>query len=406
MSNRDQDVAGLPDEENNQEPYADLFREYLKQSGLKISETDEEAKPQDIEAVRIGVANEILSIDELTREYEAEGIFDAENAQKQYDDLIAEGLRSLRPEQIQKVLAFMRMKNRIPELMRSFYVLRREKIKEAKEKKDLSLYLMWYSQQPDTAYINYVMMTNNCFDFDQLFKLILADIEEKRSRFATEAKHVRKMYHTMNSIPRDSSKPRIALGRLPKELDHMRPVWVLIEYPEGSYLSPYDEYLDRETGKIIGKPENKRKIFLSSHPNGCSSHAYDDLYKATRIPKGKDSFESRPFYIAAYEAIDPPEGFPDSAKNILEISFQSGNIIPNTRARIKESYPDIQYAKKPYISQDDYSQSIKHQNGVAHYAVQNENNGPVTKQDLVPYAMMSIRSGQHSIPDLEDFLNE
>lgn len=410
----EKEIAGLPDEGNGSGSYADFFHEFIINKGSKVPDSDslekmsEQERSSYIQDIRFEIAEEIASIHNLMNNLSGseQNIFDDEHGQKQCDDLVERGLLVLSPDQIQKALAIIRVKNKLTELNQKFWKLRSEKLREAKEKKDLASYLLWFRPSAGNEYFMGLMIHLGCYDPEVLFQEKIKDVESYRPLYESTAKQIRKLYQSIKTLPEDPSKARLALSRLPKEVDPTRPVNILIEYPAGTYVAPDDEFIDKKTGKPFGVIDNKRRIFFSDHPAQCSTHAYDDLYRATRVERKKGEFEARPFYIAAYEAINTPEGFPESARNVLEISFQNGDTLPDTKKRMQELYPDVRYVQKPYIGKDDL-QSIEVEDGIAHYMLGKNNKGEVIKQDLIPYAMASIRSvsSNANIYGLEDFLD-
>jgi len=211
-------------------------------------------------------------------------------------------------------------------------------------------------------------------------------IEMQRKHFIAEERLIRRMHEMLEELP-DNDKIKVAILRLPAEVDPRRPQRVLTHFPPHSY---------NRWSNDIDKTNREAFTMYCVTYAPCLQHAFDTLYRLTRkiTPDGK--FLTRAFYVTSQYAqgVDHEPNYPESARRFLEISFADETPpIPAIRTHIQDKYPQVTFKQRNEILKDDIEPYLIYDGTQLHFILGYDKLGEKVKQDLIPYVMNALTGG-------------
>ncbi|GIW61888.1 MAG: hypothetical protein KatS3mg089_0740 [Patescibacteria group bacterium] len=325
-------------------------------------------------------------------------------SQKQYDQFKEHGLLTLSEQQAHIAFSVLEAEDQAEEIFQNLTSTTVERIKTAEQEGNLSDYLMW--QLVPREQYSYERIINetvyNAISGKQNVTLedYIEEIEQERKQFAAEARLIRRMYEMFDKLP-DNDKIKVAILRLPAEVDLRRPQRVLTYFPPHSY--------NRWSNDI---DETNREAFtmycVTYAP--CLQHAFDSLYRLTRKKTPDGQSIPRAFYVTSQHAqgIEHESNYPESARRFLEISFADGTPpIPAIRAEMHDKYPGVTFIQKATILRDDIEPNLVFDGSRLHFILGHDEDGTRIYQNQIPYVLNALTGGVSNAYNIrvDQFLN-
>ncbi len=324
-------------------------------------------------------------------------------SQEHYDLLSTGGLAALSPEQARVALEHLQFKDRVTEVTRGVANIILKKQQEAKSSGNLAQYMMWKSA---THFISedfvsgmgiYMTEDGSIPDPEKFVDYVI----ESQPSWQAEAKMVYRLEEMLKTMPDEEGKVKVALARLPKEIDQNRPVRIMVQFPTGTYKGYGGRALET----------NDTELFLYSGPDApvCVQDAYYRLYTLTRVKNG-EKYLPRPFYIRSmvFEGVEGQEDFPEAARQYLELSFADGSdpILPPVVKDLTKIGVTLLARSKSAIDDSDLDQIVTDEDGLAHFKLGVDAQGYPIRQDTVQYAMRALLGGYSNVKNflLNDFV--
>lgn len=368
-----------------------LVQEFMQldsQEGLQEKSDKVESVNSSAASVLVRLHNEIANKNRYALDKKP-GIL---SSQEQADAIFEEGISVLTPEQARVALDLLEKEIQATKVLRDLHNIAEDKLSKAKQEKDLTMYLLWRSVRRSFT-VDWVIGMSECIKpeesviltADEFVKLL--EEEDDLERWGEEAKMMEKLKNMLEKLPKDVNKVRVAMLRMPKRVDSDRRVRVLIDFPVGTH---------KGNGGQWTKAGDERVAFYSGHSApACVEDAYYRFYQLTRRKKDDGQFEARPFFVSSYvaEGSDSIEGFPDEARNIIEIDFGGDDKPISNMVETHSMFPNVIYAPKEAIDSDDLEQVYIGDDGLAHFIMGKDDRGNPIRQDTVQYSMKALLSG-------------
>lgn len=315
-------------------------------------------------------------------------------SQDQYDHFANRGLLSLSEDQARIALTTLEAEDLEKVIYRDLTIQTQQRIEQAEQERDLPSYLMWSLEGSDQYYRRHNMLVTEAIynavigqpapSVEDIFKEVAT--EERKARFKTEARLVRRMHAMLADLP-DEDKIKVAILRLPKEIDSARSPRALTYLPARSFnrwgYSPED-----------AQTEAMERYCITDA--ACIHHSFDSLYRLVRRQLPGGQFAPRAFYITSYSAQNHEglTGFPESAKRFLQVSFADDTpVFPAIQGEIIKTHPQVTFIKNPAILREDVVPNLVVDNGEMHFILGEDEYGDKITQDLIPYVLDSLVDG-------------
>lgn len=330
------------------------------------------------------------ALDNCFRTYADERIPTLFDSQEQFDQFAREGILALSTDQAALVIQTIQAQDQAETVYQQFSEQTRGKVTKAREEKDLPAYLMWSMEAADQYYrrregvINETICAVALGENPPTCETLSSEVERGRKRFLADARLVKRMHQMLADLP-DDDKIKIAILRLPAEVDSARRPRVLTWFPPNSF-HPFG-------GRAVATNEEAQEYYCITDAD-CVWHSFDLLYKATRQQGAGGQFISRAFYLTSQSAVNAEgiEGFPANAKRFLEVIFADGTPpIPAIRAEMTARYPQVILQRNPAISREDIQ--LVTDGTKLHFILGRDEHGYPITQETIPYVVDSLVGG-------------
>ena len=313
-------------------------------------------------------------------------------SQEQYDQFAEKKLCELSEDQAQTALLVLDGEDKGEELFERLNELTKEKMKKAEREGNLAEYLLWATEYPGQYNLKHDIMVTEAIRHTVFGKPVTPledyseEIESRQKQFIAEARLVRRMHDMLEKLP-DTERIKVAILRLPAEVDPSRPPRVLTYFPPHTFARYSDSPQEtNQQGSI------KYCITYAS----CLHHSFDSLYRLTREQKTDGQFAARAFYVTSQTAhgADDIQDFPKSARRFLEVSFVDETpTIPAIREEMKKKYPQVTFTQNPAILRCDIDPNLVSDGSQGHFILGYDESGEKVTQDLLPYVMNPLLEG-------------
>lgn len=319
-------------------------------------------------------------------------------SQEHADAVWEKGLSALNPEQAKEALRVINREIQSIKTLHELSDIATQKIEAAIQSKNVSQYLMWWSarRRLNATWIadmsEYLSGSNEgILPTSELVKLI----EEDEKRWTAEAKVFTRLSKMINSIPVDPTRPRIAMVRMPREVDKDGRVRLLIDFPPNTF---------KDNGGMYLKADEDRRTFYTGHEAPlCVMDAYYRFYQLMRKETKPGVFEPRAGYLTPYVAsgTEGIEDFPEEAQHFIQISFAgSDEVLPKLMEEVAEKFPGVIYARKDAIDDKDLDRVYTGSDGLAHFIMAKDDLGEPIRQDTVQYALQAAMTGFSNVTNV------
>lgn len=299
------------------------------------------------------------------------------DSRQHYDKICQNGLTELSDGQVRLALCVLSGEELGKQMYRAFLNENSNRTQLAEQNGDLASYLLWQREQyyPHRHMMISEFIYNGVLDHPQRsLRDYIDDVESKKQRWLAEARLVRRMHQMLVDLP-DNDKIKVAILRMPENIDRARSPRVLTYFPKASFYR-----LGGRTDQLNREPTTSYCVTDAA----CIHHSFDTLYKLTRFQKPDGQFEARPFYVTSQSA-------EDGSMRFLEISFSDGRPpIPPVRAE----YPQLSFRQNPAIEKVDLAPNlVVGEKGELHFVLGVDEYGGKITQDVIPYAVDSLVEG-------------